>query len=160
MNEYEQRGVTFIASQLITGHSGGDFMTIVGSSNTRLELISLKLQQIATAAHPMSVEIFRGTTSVGAGGATVTPANVAPWSRTAAVSVLGPPSAGNSTASAARIAAGGVSIEGGTFCYEPAIPPMLNTSQNMHFRTSTSTMSTAVTIAVEAMFRELGKPPL
>lgn len=161
MNEYEQRGVVFTASQLVTSFTGGDLMTVLGSSNTRVELLSVHMQQASTAPQPLSVEIFRGTTSVGTGGATVTPANVAPWSRSAAVSVLGQPSAGNSTASAARVEAGGFGVDDGSYSYKPCVPPMLNTSQNLHIRTSTmGSTANAVTMAMTITFRELGKPPL
>lgn len=161
-NIHEQDGETFVVTQLLTAFTGGDFMTILGSSLTRLQLLSVSLQQITTgSAYPLAVEVYRGTTSTGTGGATVTPVNVAPWARSAATSVLGPPSAGNSTASASRVEAGGFALGDGSYEFCPNTPVLLSPSQNMHLRTSTAISTAAsMNLAVAAMFREVGKMPL
>lgn len=157
-------GEVFAASQLLTGFSGGDVMTMIGSSNTRVELLSLKMQLTSTSTAPLAqsaaVEIYRGTTSTGGGGATVTPANLQPWARAAAVTVLGQPSAGNSTASATRIDACGFEIGSGNYSYEPCIPPILSASQNMHIRTSAWSTAATLNLAMTLTFREIGKLPV
>lgn len=164
MSDHGNGGEVFAASQILTGFSGGDVMTLIGSSNTRVELLSLRMQLTSTSTAPLAqsaaVEIYRGTTSTGGGGATILPTNLQPWARAAAVTVLGQPSAGNSTASAARIDAGGFSVGEGDYCYEPCPKPILSASQNMHIRTSAWSTAATLNLAMTLTFREIGKLPL
>jgi hypothetical protein len=157
----DEEGPVYTASQLVTAFSGGDIATLLASSNSRVEVLEVELSQITTAPQPMSVELFRGTTSVGTGGAALSVANHDPWSRAAATSVLGQPSAGNSTASATRVHAGSIEPDSGKYCFRPDYPMRVSPSQNLHVRTSTSTSSTAgVLTAMAVRFREIGKMPL
>lgn len=170
MSDFENpTGPVFTASQLISGFLGGDLLTLLSTANSRVQLLSLEMQQIQqTTAEatslPMAVELFRGTTSVGAGGATVPSVNRDgfPNAKSAISTVLGPPSAGNSTASAERLHAGGLSPDEGRFCWEPCLPPNLGVNDSFHIRTSTSLSSSTagIRLAMTLTFREVGKMPV
>lgn len=157
----ESRDPTFTASHVATAFTGGDLFTLLSTAASRVKVEKIELQQVATAVHPMYVEIFRGTTSVGTGGSDLPVANHFSWGRAPVTEVLGPPSAGNSTDSATRVAAGGIDVEGGGYVYEPCVPMLVDVSENLHLRLSTSTISTAgVTMAMAVTFREIGKLPV
>jgi hypothetical protein len=161
-------GPVFTATQLISSFLGGDLLTMLSTANSRVQLLSLELQQIQQTTSevtlPMAVEMFRGTTSVGAGGATITPVNRDgyPNAKSAISTVLGPPSAGNSTASAERLHAGGTGVDSGRFCWEPCLPPNIGANDSFHIRTSTSLAASTVGIrmAMTLTFREIGKLPV
>lgn len=156
-------GPVFTVTQLSTAFAGGDLLTLLSTANSRVQLLGIELQQVSTVVHPMSVELFRGTTSVGAGGAAITPVNRDgyPNAKAAISTVLGPPSAGNSTASAERLCAGGISLADGKFRWEPCLPPNIGVSDSFHLRTSTSTVSSGGPgLAMTMTFREVGKMPV
>jgi hypothetical protein len=156
----ESRDPTFTASHIATAFTGGDLFTLLSTAASRVEVERIELQQVATDVHPMYVEIFRGTTSVGAGGADLPVANHFPWGRAPVTEILGPPTAGNSTALATRVAAGGIDADG-RYAYEPCVPMGVDISENLHLRLSTSTLSTAgVTMSLAVTFRETGKLPV
>lgn len=165
-DKYEGMPV-FTASQLVSAFTGGDILTMLTSANSKVQVLAIQMAQaMATTAPfiiPMLVEVFRGTASVGAGGATITPANMEGHSgaRASTTTVLGPPSAGNSTASATRLYAGGMSGAEGQFSWAPCDAPILSLNDSLHVRTSTSAISTAgVSMAMTVTFRELGKMPV
>jgi hypothetical protein len=167
MSDYNRSDPVYTASQLVSAFAGGDILTMLTSAGSKVEILSVEMSQIpgstAPLVHPMSVEIFKDTTSEGTGGATITPAPMQghAGARASTTTVLGPPSAGNSTASATRLHAGGFGVDGGQFCWEPCVPPVLSLNDSLHVRTSTSVISTAgVTLAMTLTFRELGKMPL
>lgn len=155
----ELSGPIFTATFLSTAWTGGDLLTMLTSAASRARLLGIELQQIGTAIPPMTVEIFRGTTSVGAGGASLSPVDRDGWStRAPASAVLGPPSAGNSTAAAQRVFAGGFALGDGSFCWQPDYPPMMKLNEAVHIRTSTPG-STLSQLAATFTFQEVGKIP-
>lgn len=163
MSHDDTAGPVFTASQVISAYAGGDFLTLLASSLSRVTLLGLTLQQVATAPQPMSVQLFRGSTSVGAGGAAVPSVNRDGWAgvSTAKASVLGPPTAGNSTVASSMLEAGGVSIGDGSYSWDPCFPPNLKPSDVFFGRCSTSTSSTAgFPLAVTLTYRETGKMPV
>lgn len=163
MSHQDATGPVFTASQLLSAFTGGDILTMLTSAATQAQLLGIEVAQVATAPHPMSVQGFRGTTSTGGGGATVPSVNRDgyPGAKAAVSSVLGPPSAGNSTASAEHLFAGGMDVDSGKFSWKPCLPPSLGINDSFHLRASTSTISTAgVTLAVTMTYRETGKNAL
>ena len=64
-----------------------DLFELVAHSSSRLELIEVKVGQESdegdAAAEMLAIQIIRGYTTSGSGGASVTPANVQPWSNAA-----------------------------------------------------------------------------
>lgn len=163
MSKDDTSGPIFTATQLILAYAGGDFLTLLASTLTRVSLLGLTLQQVATAVQPMSVELFRGSTSVGAGGAAVASVNRDGWTgvSTARSSVLGPPTVGNSTIASSRVLADGISLGDGRFSWEPSYPPNLKGLDTFFGRCSTSTSSTAgFPLAVTLTYQETGKMPV
>jgi hypothetical protein len=68
-----------------------DCFEIVAGSNTRVRILDCKLAQYSdagdAAAEILSVQVIRGFTTTGSGGAAVTPVNLQPWSRVASSTV-------------------------------------------------------------------------
>lgn len=165
MNDYDNAPV-FLASQILTNSNGGDLMTVLSTAASRVQPISLKIQAFSTSTADfnsgMTLEVFRSSTSVGAGGATITPVNAGGHSgaRAAVSAVLGPPTAGNSTAASERLFAGGFSAHDGSFCWEPEFPVTMAVSDVLFVRSGAPIGSTGITFAMTLAFREIGKMPL
>ncbi len=140
-------------------------MTVLSTAASRVQILSVEMQTFTTSTAPaslgMNVEIFRSSTSVGAGGATITPINAGGHSgaKSAVSAVLGPPSAGNSTAASERLYAGGFEVESGRFCWQPDFPVTMAVSDVLFVRTG-GTLSGPVSLAMTLAFREIGKMPI
>lgn len=156
-------GEIFTATLVTTGFVTGDIFTLVPSSDSRVDVLAVEIQQISTlSSAPVSagVELWRGTTTTGSSsGAAMAAVNAMPWGRAAVSAAYGPPSAGNSTASASRVFAGGFGVADGDFCYAPLVPTSLNISQRLFARTVGIATASTVPLAVTVTFRETGKVP-
>lgn len=68
-----------------------DAFEIVAHASSRVAICEILLGQYSDAgdaeAELMSIQVIRGFTTAGAGGAAVTPANLSPWSRAAVTTV-------------------------------------------------------------------------
>lgn len=163
-NDYNNAPV-FLASQLITSTNGGDVMTVLSTAASRVQILSVDMQTFTTstavASLGMSAEIFRSSTSVGAGGATITPVNAGGHSgaKAAVSAVLGPPTAGNSTAASERLFAGGFGVSDGKFRWEPEFPVTMAVSDVLFVRVGAA-LSGPVSLAMTLTFREIGKMPI
>ena len=69
-----------------------DVFQLTAHATSRIEICEIFLGQYSdagdAAAEMLSVQIIRGHTTTGSGGAAVTPANFEPWSRAAVTTVL------------------------------------------------------------------------
>jgi hypothetical protein len=164
-NDYNNAPV-FLASQILTNSAGGDLMTVLSTAASRVQILSVSAQAFSTSTSlvplGMTAEVFRSSTSVGAGGATITPINAGGHSgaKAAVSAVLGPPSAGNSTAASERLFAGGFEADNGRLLWEPDFPVTMAVSDVLIVRAGTPVGSTGVTIAMTLTFREIGKMPI
>jgi hypothetical protein len=163
-NDYSNAPV-FLASQVISATTGGDVMTILSTAASRVQILSVDMQTFTTSTASVSLgmtaEIFRSSTSAGAGGATITPVNAGGHSgaKSAVSAVLGPPSAGNSTNASERLFAGGFGVDSGQFSWKPEFPVTMAVSDVAFVRVG-GTLSGAVSLAMTVAFREIGKMPI
>lgn len=141
-------------------------MTVLSTAASRVQIMSLEMQTFTTSTGlsanlGMSAEIFRSSTSVGAGGATITPVNAGGHSgaKAAVSAVLGPPTAGNSTAASERLFAGGFGVSDGKFAWNPEFPVTMAVSDVFFVRVGAA-LSGPVSLAMTLTFREIGKMPI
>lgn len=140
-------------------------MTVLSTAASRVQILSVEMQTFTTstaiASLGMSAEIFRSSTSVGAGGATITPVNAGGHSgaKAAVSAVLGPPTAGNSTAASERLFAGGFGVSDGKFAWTPEFPVTMAVSDVFFVRVGAA-LSGPVSLAMTLTFREIGKMPI
>lgn len=160
----EEGGRIYTACNLISAltTAATEVVSLLPSSVTRVELVSLKLGQLASTAliTPMMVEMFRGSTG-GSTGGTITPVNRNGWSAAPAstCTVTGNSTTPNSTASAVLIHQDAFEHDSGLFCWEPCHRPNLEISQRFTARVTPMTSATLNGLTMTLTFREGGKIP-
>ena len=155
-------GRIFTASALVTLSTvATEIFTLLASSLSRVEIISLEMQQNSTLPQAMSVEMFRTTAAALSTGAAITPANRNGWPTAPAGSatVTGNSTTLNSTAAATRVFAGGFEVNSGRFRFAPALGPIVDSSQRFSARISAPSTATGLTLAASLSFREVGRIP-
>jgi hypothetical protein len=159
----EEGGRIYTACNRITAltTAAAEVVTLLPSSMSRVELVSLHLGQPSSGAiTPMLVELFRGSTG-GSTGATVTPVNRNGWSAAPAstCAVTGNSTTPNSTASASLLHLGTFDQGSGKFDWEPCHRPNLEISQRFSARVTPMTTAILTGLTMTLTFREGGKIP-
>lgn len=157
----QDTGRIYTATQLFTMTTAPtEVFSLVASSLSRAEIISVELQQNTTTPQAMPVEMYRGSTG-GSTGGTITPANREGWpaAPVALAAVSGQSTTPNSTASVtiARTYAGAFQVDSGWFKYEPSLGPIVDLSQRFNVRVGGSTGTGTFQMAATLTFRETGK---
>jgi hypothetical protein len=139
-----------------------EIFSLLASSLSRVEIMSLDLQQNSTLPQAISVEMYRGSTG-GSTGAAIVPANRSGWAAAPASTsvVTGNSTTLNSTTSSgvARIFAGGFKVDSGNFRYAPTLGPVIDVSQRFSARVSAPSTAAALSLAGLLTYRETGKTP-
>lgn len=156
--------VTQVLAALTTAPN--EFMSLLASSLSKVELLKLEMGQASTAAMtPMTVELFRHT-SASTGGSTaggaLTPVNIrghanAPASTSVVVAASTVP---HSTAQAARFHADTFEFDSGKFSWCPPFPETLDIAQRFHVRLTGLTTASLNGIVGTLTYRETGKIPV
>jgi len=158
-------GRVYTVTQITTALSSApmDVFTVRASTLSRLEVLKVELFHGTSAALPISVEQWRGSTG-GSTAAALTPVNKNGWSAAPAAAAAvtgGSTSTLNSTTSAARLHAGGFDGDSGKYCYEPCLPPVIDYSQRFHTRVSVLSTGPGAPgqLTATLTFREIGRVP-
>lgn len=135
-----------------------DLMTITGGSSNRTEIAGLKFGQKSTAPatiQQLDVLFLRGTT-LGSGGAAITPVNLKGWAAAAAAaaSVEGPSSAAASTAGATLMMADNSDVSG-HYNYTPVEYEEIELDVNQTLTIRVNAPSLLATISGTLFIREL-----
>jgi len=159
----EEGGRIFTACNRITAltTAASEVVTLVASSQSRVELAKLELGQPSSGAiTPMLVEVFRGT-GTGSTGAAITPVNRNGWSQAVAstCTVTGNSTTPNSTSGASLLHVGTFDQGSGQFCWEPCHRPNLEISQRFSARVTPLTTAILTGLTMTLTFREGGKVP-
>lgn len=160
----EEGGRIYTACNQITAMTTAatEVVTLLPSSVSRVELVSLKLGQLLSTAliTPMLVELYRGSTG-GSTGGSITPVNRNGWSAAPAstCTVTGNSTTPNSTASASLLHRGTFDHGSGHFCWEPCHRPNLEISQMFSARVTPMTTAALNGLTMTLTFREGGKIP-
>ena len=142
-----------------------ELMSLLASSQSKVELMRLELGQLTTSTlTPMVVEMFRHS-SLSTGGSTAGGSIVpiptrghvaAPASTSVVVAASTVP---HSTAAASRVHADTFAADSGKFAWAPPFPIVVDANQRFSLRLTPLTTAALNGIAMTATFRELGKIP-
>jgi hypothetical protein len=160
----EEGGRIYTACNQITAltTAATEVVTLLPSSMTRVEIVSLHLGQLLSTAlvTPMLVELWRGV-GTGSTGAAITPVNRNGWTAAPAstCTVTGNSTTPNSTASASLLHRETFEQDSGKFTWEPCHRPNLEISQRFSARVTPMTTAALNGLTMTLTFREGGKIP-
>lgn len=147
-----------------------DVFEIVAHASSRVSICEISLGQYSDAgeaeAELLSIQVIRGFTTTGSGGAAVTPANLSPWSRAAVTTVARNNTTVAQDGTGVTLISDVMNVQAG-WAYRPQYDPLNPTTDERIWLAPGDRLVVRITAPADAVtmngtikFEEVGKMPL